>query len=81
LKADPAEKVNLKHKLRRRKILRGYHEYDAAGAVKATATTKPGPVGDAFLSKNESFIFAEPGYNPKLELLQLWRHQLLRLLR
>jgi len=30
------------------KILRGYHEYDAAGELKARSTTKPGPVGDVF---------------------------------
>ncbi|HZE80761.1 MAG TPA: hypothetical protein VE604_07640 [Candidatus Polarisedimenticolia bacterium] len=28
------------------KILRGYHEYDAAGVLKARSTTKPEPVGD-----------------------------------
>jgi hypothetical protein len=47
LKADPPEKVNLKHKLRW-KILRGYHEYDAAGVLKARSTTKSGSVGDVF---------------------------------
>lgn len=28
------------------KILRGYHEYDAAGALNTRSTTEPGPAGD-----------------------------------